>query len=203
MNIKQMMQGISDIYNEQWRAYHNWNHVQRMLTDYFTYFGDSCESAGECDRMNREMYWAIIFHDIICDPGKRDNEERSATMAWHLLSNSVLKDRVWSDRVRLLIMATKHPSYRSLDHEKEMIADLDLAGLADDKEDFLESGEKIRQEYSSYSKEDFFEGRIAFWNLLLAQDHIYKTKEMRQLLEDKARENLNNDIKFMEEKLNA
>ena len=57
------------------RAYHNFAHVQEVLRHY-----DEV-SAGPGWRRPREAYLAVLYHDAIYEPGRRDNEARSAQCA--------------------------------------------------------------------------------------------------------------------------
>ena len=54
------------MYDHPHRFYHNWEHIENVMIN----AGDNIKSD--------EVFLAILFHDIIYDPRKKDNELKSA-----------------------------------------------------------------------------------------------------------------------------
>src|SRR5688572_14624495 len=84
-------------YNRPWRHYHNDDHIVGMLR-VLSIDRPKWETMLSADEI-AEAVVAIWFHDIICDPGAKDNEEQSVM---------VFEQFVESDLVKEIILATKH-----------------------------------------------------------------------------------------------
>ena len=57
------------------RAYHDWTHVEEVLGHYADI------SAGPGWGRPVETWLAVLYHDAIYEPGRRDNEARAAKLA--------------------------------------------------------------------------------------------------------------------------
>jgi predicted metal-dependent HD superfamily phosphohydrolase len=57
---------VEECYKELHRYYHNWSHIEDMIDNIPGNY-----------KNNKTLILAILFHDIIYDPKREDNEEKS------------------------------------------------------------------------------------------------------------------------------
>lgn len=143
--------------------------------------------------MSPEAILSIYYHDIIYDPFKKDNEERSADFAIHEMAGA---SQETCDRVRIIIEGTK-THLNPIDKDMGRVLDLDLAaGLGGSYETFLHNGSRIRNEYEdAISDELFSEKRIEFLSKFLERKFIFSTRQFRCVFEKNVRNNINRLIK--------
>lgn len=163
---KNYLCGILDAYyGEPWRTYHNLDHIKRMLLDYFEWI------EATDGHFSHEMQLAILFHDIIYDVTRKDNEERSAALYERVADRCFY--RIAHDEVKEYIMATKHTT-KETSQNNQYIADLDLLGLSDSYESFANNSINIEKEFlQAYTPEEFLMGRISFLSHMLIRPNIY------------------------------
>ncbi len=167
-------------YAEPQRRDHPLDHIVRCLAE--------LDQARHLTDSPDEVEAALFFHDAVYDSKADDNEERSACLAEEVLTAAGV-DASICGRVADLIRATTHRTPPD-DPDAMLVVDVDLAGLADPIDDFLETGRRIREEYPHVPDVAFVEGRREFFRAFLARKSIYATKYFRERLEDAARENL-------------
>jgi predicted metal-dependent HD superfamily phosphohydrolase len=165
------------------RSYHNITHLEaiyrelKMVTD----------DIKDWDA----LFYALCYHDIVYDVQRSDNELESATLARAKLKNLNLPDKM-TERISQHIIATKEHS-KSEDSDSNLLVDADLAILgSSDYESYLKS---IREEYACYSDREFYRGRRVVLEYFLMQKQIYKTTYFFDKYEEKARWNLEKEIK--------
>ncbi|PIK41509.1 hypothetical protein BSL78_21639 [Apostichopus japonicus] len=143
------MQQIENYYNESTRYYHTLDHVCCMFKQMDRVL-DKLEDT-------EAVSWAIVFHDIIYDPEKSNNELKSAqlfqTFAVECL-NHWSKDRV--QKVVDWILATQSHTVPD-EHCSDLLffLDLDLQVLGWPEADYDMYSNQIRKEYS-FVPEDVF-----------------------------------------------
>jgi predicted metal-dependent HD superfamily phosphohydrolase len=71
---ERLKQGLIHRYTEPHRYYHNLEHIEDMLIKY-SKIHDQCLKRSEHDKI--AMLLAIIFHDVVYDPARDDNEKKS------------------------------------------------------------------------------------------------------------------------------
>ena len=107
------------------RAYHNVRHVEEVLR----HFDAAQDEAGWARPVDVRL--AVLYHDAIYEPGRKDNEARSADLArehlqrWPQLDVDV--DRV----VELILLTARHGQLEpgSLDRDAAQFLDCDMAIL--------------------------------------------------------------------------
>lgn len=168
-----MLSRLTKCYLEPHRYYHNLSHITDMLL-----------KSRDLNLSFRQVY-AIWYHDVIYNPERTDNEERSASLAF-----SELYDILWgSDAtiVEKIILDTK--AHIPTIEESAIVLDLDMSILADPLPKFKEYVYNIRKEYSFLDNEAWSKGRLNWINKILNKDRIFYTSWGKEL-EAKARENL-------------
>lgn len=183
--ISQLWDEIEKGYTSKGRHYHTLNHLAYMLI----------LEARHKPASNQQnlLLFAIFYHDIVYSPSRSDNEEKSAAIAEKRLRQLGLpaSDIAY---VREMIMATKshqaHP-----DALINFLVDLDLAVLGADSTSYDAYSQAVRKEYSIYPDLLYKHGRKKVLQHFLAQPNIYKTPLFQQEFEDKARYNLQQELK--------
>ncbi len=167
-------------YSEPHRSYHNLDHIIRCLSEF--------DRARHLAKRPDEVEAALFFHDAVSDAGADDNEEQSAILASRTLAAAGV-DAAVARRIADLILATTHRD-RPDDPDAQFVVDVDLAGLADPREEFLATSRRVREEVRGVSDEDFAASRREFLGALLTRESIYATSRFRERLEERARANL-------------
>jgi predicted metal-dependent HD superfamily phosphohydrolase len=133
---------------------------------------------------------AILFHDVIYDPRRSDNEEKSAALARTRLALLGLSDDVVA-KVEHWIHATKHvQDFKTSDRDLSVLLDLDLSTLAVASAEYRAYADAIRREYRHVPDELYRAGRRRVLEGFLARDRIYRTDELHELWEEPARANI-------------
>ena len=133
------------------------------------------------------MELSIWFHDLVYEIGAKDNERRSAERFAELAEGQLEPAAI--DTVYRLIMATVHDGEPgSLD--AQYVVDIDIAGMGCSWEHYLEDSEALRLERPDQDDAEFFAGKKAFLEGLLARPSIYHSKEFVGRREELARENI-------------
>jgi len=200
---------IRNIYEQSFRKYHNWEHIEEMFTLYKTYRERSA-LVSDCKQVTP---FAILFHDIVYFPGCKSNEENSAKLAEFYLrpfEDKGVVEPIVLDYVTRSILATQNhftfetenDTYRYfVDYASaiEILLDLDLARLAYPYEVFRDLNQKLRQEYFMYSDIDWLTGRIKFLQTLKDRfdsgGELFRTVYFGNEFNDQAHENVNRYLK--------
>ncbi len=167
-------------YAEPWRHYHVISHIAECLKE----LDRVQEEAGRAD----EIEVAIWFHDAVYVPGRPDNEEASAALADHALSEGGVEPAV-RDRVRSLILATRHTAVAH-ERDAQLLADIDLTILGADPYRFGIYDRAIRREFHTLSDAEYRSGRAAVLRSFLARPSIFHTDGFRERYEAAARANI-------------
>ena len=192
---------IRDYYSQNWRRYHNLNHVLDFLNK-FNYCLRIPEINKVVDKINTQL--AIIFHDIIYTPSRNDNEERSNEefdKFYLKIKKYDINEKINSIKVNEYIIATKFhfkETFHSDDFNLNLLMDIDISGMAGD--DHIINGNNICYEFSHHLTS--FEVTFARCNFLKStiNKKLFKTPVFSHL-EKQALENNLNLIKECEEKL--
>lgn len=134
---------LTDLYQEEHRAYHNLEHIVSI----FKY------ARKNKIELSKAQVMAIWFHDAIYDPQAQDNEEKSAQLAEELLGS----DYPDLALIKSIILDTK--KHEASTPESEIVLDLDLVILGLYFKEYGEYSRQIRQEYSFVPVETYVEKR--------------------------------------------
>lgn len=171
-------------YNEPQRHYHTLQHLAECL--------QLCSDSAHLAQRPAEIAIALWFHDAVYDVKAHDNEARSADWAVTALQAAGVSVEVQT-RVHALIMATEHTA-APLAGDAALLVDIDLAILAATPARFAEYERQIRQEYAWVPEDVFVAKRRAVLQGFMARHQIYRTVFFHQILETKARTNLQNAL---------
>lgn len=162
-----MLPEITKRYSEPHRRYHTIEHPARMLAN----------AARFKIKLTDEQIWAIWLHDLVYEPGAKDNEERSAEEGTRLMLEFglYLGDETKLDNVERIILDTKDHVARH--PQSEVVIDLDLFVFAEDWEYYIESSERVAKEFNTFvGSEEWAEGRTAFLRGMLERKPFFLTK---------------------------
>lgn len=185
------LQELEAAYAEPHRAYHMLDHIAAVL-DLLAVHG--------ADALDRDsLVLAILFHDVVYDPARSDNESASADLAVSRLTALGLPAAM-IDKVKRLIIATQHGASVGSDSPSDtaLLLDLDLSVLAAPAGDYRAYAQAIRREYADYPDALYGPGRVKVLRAFLARQHIYLTASLRTLWEASARANLADEIAGLE-----
>jgi predicted metal-dependent HD superfamily phosphohydrolase len=181
-----VLDGLLEAYSEQSRHYHTVEHIASLLRQL-----DGHRHA-VVDRDVLEL--AILFHDVVYDPRRSDNEEKSAARARDRLVPLGLPGKLVRKVVRY-IHATKHDSrFVTEDPDLALLLDLDLSTLAATPAEYRVYAEAIRREYGHVADDQYRAGRRRILEGFLNRDRIYRTGRLHHLLEERARANITREL---------
>jgi predicted metal-dependent HD superfamily phosphohydrolase len=172
---------LTAAYREPHRAYHNVAHIAEVLR----WFDVVADEVGWDDPI--AVYHAILFHDVVYDATRNDNEVRSAELA----RRSGASDRA----CELILLTAKHGSLeRAPDRDAAHFLDADTAILGAPAPDFDAYDRAIRIEYGHVPDELYRAGRGAFLGKMRARSRIYFSDMFHERLDASARANLDRAI---------
>ncbi len=139
---------ISTQYDEPARFYHNKNHLVDLFTKLDTLTMDADVALQQLMKQNKKVLtYAVFFHDIVYNPKKTDNEEKSVHQ-WQSYALSLSLKREMIKQVSELIQATKNHTEPTSNPLTALFLDLDLSILGSHPEAFAAYDAAIAQEYN-------------------------------------------------------
>jgi predicted metal-dependent HD superfamily phosphohydrolase len=174
-------------YGEPHRHYHTLDHIAQLI--------ELFERHGEGFAERDPVLLAILFHDVVYDPRRNDNEEASAALAAERLGALGVANALIGV-VSRYILATRHgQSVETVeDASLELLLDLDLSILGAPPEQYRAYAEAIRREYGFVPDGLYRPGRRRVLEGFLARERIYRTDRLSALWEEGARANLAGEI---------
>ncbi len=140
------------------------------------------------------VIFAVVYHDIIYNTLKSNNEEKSAVFAATILTKLEVP-RTTILLCEKFILATKR--HESVDLETDLFTDADLSVLGLNADSYKSYAAQIRKEYSIYPDIMYNPGRVKVLQHFLDKDSVYKTPEFTSRYEENARANLLAELKSL------
>ncbi|QSX77817.1 HD domain-containing protein [Agrilutibacter solisilvae] len=169
------------------RAYHNVRHVGEVLR----HFDAATQEAGF--EREAEARLAVLYHDAIYEPGRADNEARSAGLAREHLQRWP-QPGVDSGRVEELILLTaRHGRLQpgEVDRDAAQFLDCDMAILGSDPDTFSAYDRAIAAEYRGEVPAWLYKlNRRRFLKGLLGRERIFLSDWGHARFDAQARINL-------------
>ena len=165
-------------YAEPHRKYHNVQHLVVCL--------EQLDMVSHEIELPDQVEMAIWFHDVIYDPGKSNNEARSAALFYDL--SATVMDPEFVDGVVDLILITTHdilPTSRL----QQLVSDIDLASFGCPWDCFLADSVNLRAEFQG-TEDDYKLGKRRFLEALLQRPKVFLTDFFNDRYEQQARENI-------------
>jgi predicted metal-dependent HD superfamily phosphohydrolase len=175
------------------RAYHDFRHVGEVLRRYREV------AAGPGWTQPREVALAVLYHDAIYQPGRGDNESRSAAFAIEQIAQWQPQAGIDARRVAYLIELTaRHGQFATADFDGDpapddarLFLDCDMAILGAEPAAFDAYDRGIAAEYRGTLPGWLFRlNRRRFLKALLARERIFLSDFFHSRLDAQARANL-------------
>jgi predicted metal-dependent HD superfamily phosphohydrolase len=178
-----VLEELVGAYGEPHRHYHTLDHIAELI--------DLFERHGEGIAGRDTVVLAILFHDVVYDPRRDDNEEASAALAASRLAALGVADGLAAE-VSRYVLATRHGQSAAPIAEAGLglLLDLDLSILGAPSERYRAYAEAIRREYGFLPDRLYRPGRRRVLEGFLARERIYRTDRLSALWEGRARANL-------------
>ena len=170
-------------YSGPHRFYHNLNHV--------AYIFSLCDTYLEHIQNKAVVGFAILYHDVVYDTFRGDNEEQSAMIAETHLQKLKLNPTIIA-HVKDFIFATKQhliPENFILKDDLALFLDFDLAILGEDNETYKLYSQQIRQEYLKFSDELYNRGRKEALQKMI-DSSLFHTELFKNAKGEKAKANM-------------
>ncbi len=176
---------IITAYTAASRHYHNMRHVDDILQNLATF-------RKEANNIN-VLTFAAIYHDLIYNTRRKDNEEQSAVYAEQEMTGfSIPQDIIESTAA--VIRATIHGNSTSDDPDISLFLDCDLIILGANKDLYKRYAEWIREEYRWVPGILYRRNRKRLLKQFLAREQIYNLPDIREKYEQQARDNMTQEI---------
>lgn len=198
---------IKPKYDEPWRVYHTWEHIQDGISFLIEFeegrvYDEDDETHFNLLCRNGIFKLAWMMHDAVYVPKNPFNELASAMLfskvAFHL---DPLVDKESLDLGYDLIMCTKNhfpnkDGSEELFHLSKLMCDIDLAGFSTQHE---KNKRNVYKEFKDFLKlpdfdEQWRKGQTAFLQSLLDRERIFHTEYFYRTHEENARKNIQSEI---------
>jgi pantetheine-phosphate adenylyltransferase len=148
---------LLSMWNESHRSYHTQNH----LLDLIGQINDHKSKLSE--KQYEKLILCALFHDIVYDPKRGDNEEKSAEF---FINSCQDKEDIDLLEVKQMILDTKtHEAQTEL---SQLFIEFDMKVVNSDYEKLLEWEKGIKDEFEPiYGEENYKFGRLKFLESLL------------------------------------
>lgn len=175
------------------RTYHDFRHVLDVLRHY------QAVADGPGWAQPREVLLAVLYHDAVYEPGRSDNEARSATLARGHIARWLADTGIDADRVaRLIELTARHGQWTPEDFAGDAHADdirhfldCDMAILAAEPAVFDAYDRGIAAEYRGRVPGWLYRlKRRQFLKGLLCRERMYLSAFFHARLDARARANL-------------
>lgn len=175
--IEKYISIVKPHYDEPHRVFHNWDHIEYGLNIF-----------KQLDTGTTEQVIAWLFHDIVYEPTRKDNEVLSAELAKKYIQENDDQEIISINDVSIIIHDTiSHVPSNPL---SALVLDIDMSSLADKQyAEFERQRLLAAKEYASFGKDLVLAGTKAFIVKTLQQERIFTT-EYFQPMEPIARANL-------------
>jgi predicted metal-dependent HD superfamily phosphohydrolase len=179
---------VEQAYASPGRRYHSFQHIRACL--------DLAQQVA-FDRPNRATL-ALLLHDIVYVPGRKDNEERSAQMAAELLPqfSRLDADDIAAVKRMIRLTADHAPNGQALTADEKRVLDIDMSVLGASWQEYLAYCGGVYGEFCPAVVDEtlFRAGRRAFLEKLLQRDAIFLSREFHSTFEAPARENIRREL---------
>lgn len=174
---------VEEKYTNSNRYYHNLSHLNNFLVELIPL---------KSKFQNWEVIvLAIVYHDIVYNPLKKNNEEKSADLAVKELTKIDLAHDLIKHCSNLIIATKKHESSHQ---EIKLFTDADLAILGKNADQYRDYTKQIRKEYSIYPDFLYYPGRKKVLMHFLNKKRIYLSNYFYDQYEIVAKDNLEKEL---------
>lgn len=153
------------------RYYHDVSHIASCIKKLEPYRGREDY---------QKLFLALLWHDVVYDTSKIDNEESSAKLAVAFMD--VLGLEGADDVSRMIVTTKEHTSDKE---DEQLICDIDMSILAEPLPVYLAYTKGIREEFRKIAPKDgdFYNGRLNFLYTLPSDQTIFRHPDFKHLNE--------------------
>jgi len=180
-------QEIEKSYSQKSRQDHNLNHLENMILE----LEEVKDRISDYD----SILFSIFYHDIIYKETSKDNEEKSAELAKTRLEKLNISNEKISNIYNQILATKSHK--KSENPDTNFLLDADLAILGQDWKIYENYTQQIRKEYSIYPDFMYKPGRKKVLIHFLEFEEIFKTDYFKEKYEEKARENIQQELEII------
>ena len=141
------------------------------------------------------VLFSLYYHDIIYNPLKTTNEEKSAEFAANRLQSILAPAHVIKSCVYQVLATKKHNACD--DDDTNYFTDADLSILGQDWNIYSNYYRQVRKEYSLYPDIIYIPGRKKVLQHFLQMEQIFKTGHFFRKFELQARENILQELEAL------
>jgi predicted metal-dependent HD superfamily phosphohydrolase len=182
--INELWEEIEAAHSAPKRHYHTLKHLKNLLYQ--------LEAVKDQIQNWEAVLFTLYYHDIVYNPLKDNNEEKSAELAAARLSALAVPAGLFQ-LCKQQILATKR-HLPDADPDTNYFTDADLSVLGQDWHVYSAYAEGVRKEYSIYPDLIYKPGRKKVLQHFLQMDRIYKTDHFYKMLEASAKRNLQQEL---------
>lgn len=149
---------VLECWNQDHRHYHNQNHLLDLISQINEDYGNGIIGHNEKDK----LMLTALFHELVYDPSRSDNQEKSAEIFFRFCSEQYNVDLV---EVKQMILDTKEYTPCTPLSQKFLEYELDICSK--DFDTLLEWEKLTREEYHMLDYQDYKKNRILFLESVL------------------------------------
>ncbi|WP_063689477.1 HD domain-containing protein [Bradyrhizobium stylosanthis] len=172
---------LAAAYTAPGRHYHNLAHIEDCLAALARLGG---LSAAERETLSEAIWW----HDVVYDPTRPDNEERSAELAEQHVRAELRRE------VGRLIRLTKTHDVAAGDRLGAILISIDLSILGAEPARYDAYAAAIRHEFSHVSEGDYRAGRARVLHHFADRPVIFPDPDFAATFDRQARDNLAREL---------
>ena len=146
--------------------------------------------------MAKAVLFSLYYHDIIYNPLKTTNEEKSAAFAENRMQMIGVPQMTIENCVRQILATKKH--LLSIDNDTNIFIDADLSILGQPWNVYANYYMQVRNEYSLYPDLIYKPGRKKVLQHFLQMERIFKTDVCFTTFELQAKENLQKELELLQ-----
>jgi predicted metal-dependent HD superfamily phosphohydrolase len=182
--VIQLWNEIETNYSNKKRHYHTLTHLENLLQQLLAVK----TKIKEWDT----VLFTLYYHDIIYNPLKTTNEEKSAEFAENRMQLIAAPQPIIINCVSQILATKKH--LLSADDDTNIFTDADLSILGQPWELYEKYYEQVRKEYALYPDLIYIPGRKKVLQHFLQMQQIFKTDYFFEKFEEQAKENLKKEL---------
>lgn len=175
-------------YDSKKRHYHNLSHLENLLSE--------LKKVKPQIRNWNTILFSVFYHDIIYNPIKSDNEEKSALYASKTLYSLSVPEKMINSCLEQILATKSHKT--SLDQDTNFFTDADLSILGKEWEVYKLYTENVRKEYAIFPDLIYKPGRRKVLQHFINMDQIYKTEYFFEQYEIQAKSNLKKELDMLD-----
>ncbi len=185
--VRLFWEEIETAYNNKKRYYHNLLHLENLIKQLLPVK----QQIQNWDA----IVFAVFYHDIIYNPVKKDNEEKSAALAAKRLS-LLNCGQPTIESCRNIILATRKHEI-NIDGDVNYFTDADLSVLGADWDTYKKYADNVRKEYAVFPDIIYKPGRRKVLEHFSLMKRIFKTTYFFDRYELKAKNNLRKELELI------